>query len=158
MNPQQLGDYIKASRLGGLGQAAYDTNLTGSSTAGITPTTGVPDPGQQTVATSSSGAVMQGIGAILAPLATAGVGIFQAQLQADLAKAQMKAQQKAAAQTPQVIYAPAPAQKSNLGLILAMVGGIGLLGVVLMFALKGGKPKATSSRRKNRRRRRKGRR
>jgi hypothetical protein len=76
-----------------------------------------------------TGEVMKGVGAIFAPLAQAGVGIFSAQQQANLEKARLKAQRG----MPTTYIPAAAAKKSSLPLILGGLAAVGLVvGVVVM--------------------------
>lgn len=91
-----------------------------------------------TAAESGTGQVLQGIGAILAPLAQAGVGIFAATQQAKLEKARLKAEAQAAARRPtfqQPMFIPQQ-KKSSAGPIIAILGGMTVLAVVLILVLK----------------------
>lgn len=77
---------------------------------------------------TSASEVLTGIAAILSPLATAGVGIFAAQQQADLAKLQLKS--GGGYQQPYIL----PAQNNNSGVIIAVVAVVILL-VGMIFVL-----------------------
>jgi len=82
--------------------------------------------------------VATGVAALLAPLATAGVGIYQTQLQAKLAKAQLKAQ---AQQQPafNIPYLPPPPTSGGSGVLIAvLVGGFVFMGIVMFLVLKSG--------------------
>jgi hypothetical protein len=78
---------------------------------------------------TSAGEVLTGIAAILNPLATAGVGIFQAQQQARLQKLQIKS--GGGFQQPVVVPAP---RSNNTGVIIAVVVVVIILaGMILVL-------------------------
>lgn len=80
---------------------------------------------------TSAGEVLTGIAAILNPLATAGVGIFQAQQQARLQKLQLES--GGGFQQPVVVPAP---RSNNTGVIIAVVVVIIILAVMMVMLNK----------------------
>lgn len=80
---------------------------------------------------TSAGEVLTGVGAILQALAPAGTSAFQTYTEAQAAKAALKGQSSG-----QPTFITVPAQQSNTGLIVAVVGGVVLLGAVLMMQKK----------------------
>jgi len=86
----------------------------------------------------SAGEIMGGIGAILGPLMQAGVGIYAAQQQAEMAKNQI-------VQAPGVNYAQQypsapPAKSPALFIILGLVVLMMMGGMMFMMSKKGGAP------------------
>lgn len=111
-------------------KACYGTRdyICAKGSSSVTPSPSV-TPTPSAVTTSSginAGEIMSGIGAILAPLAQAGVGIYAAQQQAKLAKMQLKYQN----QDPLIpTYFPPPQSSgSNTGLVI----GLGVVGLIMM--------------------------
>lgn len=104
-------------------------------------------PAQQPVAStaatgSSAGEIMQGIGAILAPLAQAGVSIYAAEQQRKHQKDLEKAQRRFAAQQPVYLPPPPPQRSPALMIVLALVG-IGIVGMIMFMMTRGGGSAAT---------------
>ena len=91
----------------------------------------------------SASDVLTGIGAILAPIAQAGVGIYSAHQQAKLAELQLKQQQRFPTQPP-IFIPPQPQRGSSLlpiiigVVVLLMIGGA-------FFMMQGGTSVAPSS-------------
>lgn len=83
---------------------------------------------------TSAGEVLTGVGAILAALAPAAQTAIQTQADAAAAKRALRAGQQAPGQQ-QPYYGPPPAD-SNTGLIIAVVGGLAVVGVLIMVMSK----------------------
>lgn len=82
--------------------------------------------------------VATGVASLLTPLAQAGSQIYAAQLQAKLAKAQLKAQaqQQPAFNLP---FLPPPPTSGGSGVLIAvLVGGFVFMGIVMFLVLKSG--------------------
>lgn len=104
-----------------------------------------------TTSTSSTSSdflnITGGISAILAPLASFGVSVYQTQQMQKLEKARLKAEAAAQSAMAAMSMPPSsgPAQSSNSGLVIGVVvGGAALLGL-LVFVLAGKKDQSSGS-------------
>ena len=111
------------STLGYLGEHGADSGASASTPSG-----------------TSAGDIMGGIGAILAPLMTAGVGIYAAQQRAEMLKSQAR-------QAPGISYAPSypapiPQKSPVLIIVIGLVGLMVVGGMMFMMMSKKGGPTA----------------
>jgi len=91
-------------------------------------------PWKTTPTSTSAGEVLTGVGAILAALAPAAQTAIQTQAEATTARREARALRAQGQQLPPQVIMQAPA--SNTGLILAVVGGIAVVGVLIMVMSK----------------------
>lgn len=92
----------------------------------------------------SAGEVLTGIGAILAPLAQAGVGIYAAQQQAKLAEMQYKYQANQPTYAPPAYFPPQQKSSPVLFIVLAVVG-LMVVGGMFYMMQSGGSVQGTAS-------------
>lgn len=85
----------------------------------------------------SAGEVMQGIGAVLAPLVQAGVGIYSAHQQMEMQKEMMKSQQRPYPGQQMPIYLPPPPKKSPVMIILLGIVVLAVVGVMMYMMTRG---------------------